>query len=146
MSSRPVSLAIIWHMHQPYYKDLVTGEYILPWVRLHAVKDYYDMVAILDRFPDVKMTFNLVPPLLAQIEDYVNNKVSDKFLDLTLHDPADLSLDERVFILQNFFMANWDNMINPYPALSRPAAQTRPVCRAAGARPGRPAFFAPGTA
>ncbi|MFA4843370.1 MAG: glycoside hydrolase family 57 protein [Candidatus Margulisiibacteriota bacterium] len=115
MTSQPVSLAILWHMHQPFYKDLVTGEYILPWVRLHAVKDYYDMVAILDRFPEVRMTFNLVPSLMSQIEDYVNNKVSDRFLDLTLKEPADLTLDEKVFILQNFFMANWDNMVNCYP-------------------------------
>ncbi|MFH1387670.1 MAG: glycoside hydrolase family 57 protein [bacterium] len=115
MSNQPLNLAILWHMHQPFYKDLVTGEYILPWARLHAVKDYYDMVAILDRFPEVKMTFNLVPSLLNQVEDYVNNKVSDKFLDLTLKAPNDLSLDNKVFILQNFFLANWDIMIHPYP-------------------------------
>jgi alpha-amylase/alpha-mannosidase (GH57 family) len=102
-------------MHQPFYKDLVTGEYILPWVRLHAVKDYYDMAAVLDRFPEVKINFNLVPSLLLQIEDYVNNKVTDTFLDLTLKEPKDLSLDDRIFILQNFFMANWDNMVKPYP-------------------------------
>ncbi|MGB9613458.1 MAG: glycoside hydrolase family 57 protein, partial [Candidatus Margulisiibacteriota bacterium] len=115
MNSRPISLAILWHMHQPFYKDLVTGEYILPWVRLHAVKDYYDMVAILERFPEVRVTFNLVPSLLLQIEDYVQNKVSDKFLELTLKDPKDLTLEEKIFILQNFFMANWENMIKPYP-------------------------------
>jgi len=115
MTSQPVSLAILWHMHQPFYKDLVTGEYILPWVRLHAVKDYYDMVAILDRFPEVKVTFNLVPSLLAQIEEYASHRVSDKFLDLSLREPGDLALEDRVFILQNFFMVNWDNMINPYP-------------------------------
>ena len=80
MTSQPVSLAILWHMHQPFYKDLVTGEYILPWVRLHAVKDYYDMAAVLDRFPEVKINFNLVPSLLLQIEDYVNNNVTHTFL------------------------------------------------------------------
>ena len=115
MTSQPVSLAILWHMHQPFYKDLVTGEYILPWVRLHAVKDYYDMAAVLDRFPEVKINFNLVPSLLLQIEDYVNNNVTDTFLDLTLKEPGDLSFDDRIFILQNFFMANWDNMVKPYP-------------------------------
>lgn len=115
MTNRPLSLAIIWHMHQPYYKDLVTGEYILPWVRLHAVKDYYDMVAILDKFPEVRMTFNLVPSLLNQVEDYVNNKVVDRFLNLTLKTPADLTWEDKIFILQNFFMANWDNMVMPYP-------------------------------
>jgi len=114
MTNQPVSLAILWHMHQPFYKDLVTGEYILPWARLHAVKDYYDMVAILDKFPEVRVTFNVVPSLLIQVEDYVVNKVSDKFLILTLKDPSALSLEERVFILQNFFMGNWDTMIKPY--------------------------------
>lgn len=115
MTRQPVSLALIWHMHQPFYKDLVSGEYVLPWVRLHAVKDYYDMVAILERFPEVKVTFNLVPSLLLQVEDYVNNKVTDKFLDVTVKSPVDLQAEERTFILQNFFMANWDNMIKPYP-------------------------------
>lgn len=115
LSSQPISVAILWHMHQPFYKDLVTGEYILPWVRLHAVKDYYDMAAVLDRFPEVRINFNLVPSLLLQIEDYVNNKVTDTFLDHTLKAPGDLSLNERIFILQHFFMANWDNMVRPYP-------------------------------
>jgi alpha-amylase/alpha-mannosidase (GH57 family) len=114
MSSQPISVALLWHMHQPFYKDLVTGEYILPWVRLHAVKDYWDMAAVLDRFPEVKMNFNLVPSLLTQIDDYVNNKVTDTFLDVTLKEPGDLTLDDRIFLLQNFFMANWDNMIKPY--------------------------------
>ena len=54
-------VALLWHMHQPYYEDLVTREHILPWVRLHALKDYYGMVALLREFPDVRMTFNLVP-------------------------------------------------------------------------------------
>lgn len=106
---------LFWHMHQPFYKDLVTGEYILPWVRLHATKDYYDMVAILDKFPEVKANFNLVPSLMAQVEDYVKNDVSDRFLTLTRKEPKELREDERVFILQNFFMANPDTMIKPYP-------------------------------
>src|SRR5881409_3429063 len=58
---------ILWHQHQPFYKDLVTGEYRLPWVRLHALKDYYGMVKLLDEFPEVHQTFNLVPSLITQI-------------------------------------------------------------------------------
>lgn len=88
---------------------------MLPWVRLHAVKDYYDMVAILDRFPEVHANFNLVPSLLVQIEDYAEGKANDKFLKFTLKDPKELTAEERVFILQNFFMVNWENMIKPYP-------------------------------
>ncbi len=62
-----IRLIILWHMHQPFYKDLVTGEYRLPWVRMHALKDYYGMVKLLDEFPTVHQTFNLVPSLLTQI-------------------------------------------------------------------------------
>src|SRR6188472_831473 len=53
-------VAILWHMHQPFYEDLVTHEHIMPWVRLHALKDYYGMVALLREFPDVRVTFNRV--------------------------------------------------------------------------------------
>ena len=41
-----VYLCFLWHMHQPFYKDLLTGEYRLPWTRMHALKDYYGMVKI----------------------------------------------------------------------------------------------------
>src|SRR5262249_14667075 len=64
---RRTRVALLCHMHQPFYEDLVTGEHILPWVRLHALKDYYGMVALLREFPGVRMTFNLVPSLLVQL-------------------------------------------------------------------------------
>ena len=57
----PLNVAFVWHMHQPFYKDLISDEYILPWVRLHAIKDYYDMVAYLDNFPKIKAVLNVVP-------------------------------------------------------------------------------------
>jgi alpha-amylase/alpha-mannosidase (GH57 family) len=101
-------------MHQPFYKDMVTGEYVLPWVRLHAIKDYYDMAAILDGFPSIKQTFNLVPSLLEQLEDYVSGSAMDKHLKVSMKKPSDLSYEEKIFILQNFFMANWETMVNPY--------------------------------
>src|SRR4029453_6592189 len=80
-------VALLWHMHQPYYEDLVTHEHILPWVRLHALKDYYGMVAILPEFPHVKMTFNLVPSLLVQLEAFAADRARDRFLELS-HKPA----------------------------------------------------------
>ena len=64
-------VVILWHQHQPFYKDLATGEYRLPWVRLHALKDYYGMVKLLEEFPGVHQTFNLVPSLITQIQDHV---------------------------------------------------------------------------
>jgi alpha-amylase/alpha-mannosidase (GH57 family) len=66
-----VKLALLWHMHQPYYEDLATGEHILPWVRLHAIKDYWGMAAMLEEFPRVRVTFNLVPSLLVQLEAFM---------------------------------------------------------------------------
>jgi len=54
-------------MHQPFYKDLVSGQYHLPWTRMHALKDYYGMVKVLGEFPSVHQTFNLVPSMMVQI-------------------------------------------------------------------------------
>ena len=103
-------------MHQPYYKDDITGSYILPWVRMHGIKDYYDMPAMLSDFPDIHQTFNLVPSLLKQIRDYVENGATDKFLKMTLKPASELDLEDKLFLLRNSFMANWDTMIKPYPA------------------------------
>ncbi len=115
MSDHPLSIAFVWHMHQPYYKDDITGSYILPWVRMHGIKDYYDMPALLTDFPNIHQTFNLVPSLLKQIRDYVDNNATDKFLILTLKPAAELNQEDKLFLLRNSFMANWDTMIKPYP-------------------------------
>jgi len=109
----PIYLSFLWHMHQPYYKNIETNKFILPWVRLHGVKDYYDMVSILRNYPKIKQNFNLVPSLLKQIEEYING-TTDIFMDMSLKKAGDLNKDERVFILNNFFMANWHTMVYPY--------------------------------
>ncbi len=108
-------VALLWHMHQPFYEDLATREHILPWVRLHALKDYYGMVALLREFPHVKATFNLVPSLLVQLEDFAADRARDRFLELSLKS-AD-TLDERDvdFILEQFFHAQRQHMIDIYP-------------------------------
>jgi len=115
MSSSPLSIAFLWHMHQPYYKDPFSGIYRLPWVRLHGTKDYLDMAMLLDEYPHIRQTFNLVPSLIEQIIDYTENNAKDTFLEVTLKRPSDLSDEERAFILGNFFLANWDTMIRPFP-------------------------------
>jgi alpha-amylase/alpha-mannosidase (GH57 family) len=108
-------VALLWHMHQPFYQDLVTGEHILPWVRLHALKDYWGMVALLREFPTVKATFNLVPSLLVQVEAFAADKARDRHLELGLKPAASLSEDERAFCVENFFHAQRQRMIDPYP-------------------------------
>ena len=97
---------VLWHQHQPFYKDLVTGEYRLPWVRLHALKDYYGMVKLLDEFPNVHQTFNLVPSLMTQIQDYVAGTAHDPFLQVAAKPAKDLTPEERLFALQYLFQAN----------------------------------------
>ncbi len=108
-------LILLWHQHQPFYKDLVTGEYRLPWVRLHALKDYYGMVKLLDEFPKVHQNFNLVPSLMVQIQDYVDGTAKDPFLAVASKPAKDLSEEERRFALQYLFQANPQNVIGRYP-------------------------------
>jgi len=108
-------LIFLWHQHQPFYKDLVTGEYRLPWVRLHALKDYYGMVKLLDEFPNVHQNFNLVPSLITQIQDYVAGTAQDPFLTVAAKAAKDLTQKERQFALQYLFQANHANVIGRYP-------------------------------
>src|SRR5438045_9798694 len=98
-------VVVLWHQHQPYYKDLVTGEYRLPWVRLHTLKDYYGMVKLLEEFPEVHQTFNLVPSLITQIQDYAAGTAHDPFLSVAARPAKDLTPDERHFGAQFFFHA-----------------------------------------
>ncbi|MDD5561243.1 MAG: glycoside hydrolase family 57 protein [Candidatus Omnitrophica bacterium] len=110
-----LNLAFIFHMHQPYYKNLLTQESDLPWVRLHGVKDYLDMVQILGKFPKIKQTFNVVPSLFEQVEDYNNGLVKDKFSELTKKPASQLSKQDKDFILQNFFSINRERVIATFP-------------------------------
>jgi starch synthase len=87
-------------MHQPYYKDDLTSTYLLPWVRLRCAKDYYKMPALLEAYPKVRSTFNLVPSLLAQIEDYGKAESVDLFLNLSKREAGELSAEERAFLLR----------------------------------------------
>lgn len=101
-------------MHQPMYRDPITGVYSMPWVRLHGIKGYYDMISLLEEFPDIRQTFNIVPSLITQINDYTNGIARDVFWNHSIKPPADLSFNEKKFLLDNFFMCNWETMIQPH--------------------------------
>ena len=121
-----IRILFLWHMHQPYYKDLVTGEYRLPWVRLHALKDYYGMVKLLDEFPAVHQTFNLVPSLIAQIQDYVSGDARDPFLEIASKPAEQLGPEEKAFAVRYLFQANPDHLIGRYPRYRELWQQFRP--------------------
>jgi alpha-amylase/alpha-mannosidase (GH57 family) len=112
---KTVHVCFLWHMHQPYYTDPVAGSASLPWVRLHATKAYYDMAYLLERFPSVHATFNFTPSLLRQLTEISAGTVRDLFLEHARRPAADLSLEEKAFILRHFFAANWATMVRPYP-------------------------------
>lgn len=87
----------------------------MPWVRLHAVKDYLDMLKNLQKFPEIHTTFNFTPSLITQIQDYNENGFTDRQCLLFKKRAEDLTLEEKIEILKDFFLANWEKMVEPYP-------------------------------
>jgi alpha-amylase/alpha-mannosidase (GH57 family) len=113
--SAHVHVCFLWHHHQPYYRDLLTEQFILPWVRLHGIKDYFGMAAILEEIPEAKATINLVPCLIEQLETYISGRGEDRALALSRRNPSTLDADERQFLVHYFFFANPEHMIRPLP-------------------------------
>ncbi len=100
-------------MHQPDYRDATSSYMVLPWVRLHALKDYLDMPLLASKYDDVKVTFNLVPALLDQLELYAQGAL-DPHLILSQKESDTLTVIDKQSILKTFFSAPKDTMILPY--------------------------------
>jgi alpha-amylase/alpha-mannosidase (GH57 family) len=113
----PLHVALVWHMHQPYYRDLSGGALSLPWVRLHAAKDYLHMLEVLADFPDVHCTFNLVPSLVEQLDLYARGEAVDRCLQVSRQ--TSWTDEDRQLMLSFFFNANWNKVIEPNPAYNR---------------------------
>ena len=125
-----VRLALVWHMHQPSYKDALSGRVLLPWTRLHVTKDYRDMVELLERYPRVHATFNLTPILLDQIEGLAAG-ASDAYLELARKPAESLTPEEQRFLARHFFSVHRERMLESHPRYRELWE------RAQGARPGR---------
>jgi alpha-amylase/alpha-mannosidase (GH57 family) len=109
-----IALAFLWHQHQPYYPDDLSGENPMPWVRLHGVKDYYGMALHLLEYPEMRCTINLVPSLIVQLQAYTERGATDQYLLLS-RKPADgLTEGDSLFLLDHFFMADSEQMIRPH--------------------------------
>jgi len=137
--SDPIYLNILWHQHQPLYKDPIKDTYTAPWVRLHSTKDYYDMAAILLNFPKVKLTINLTPSLLIQLQDYIDKMKDyadeksahyldekyfpygklDKALDLLFKPVDKWTNEDKEYAKKRFFDAHYDSQIAKYPAYKK---------------------------
>jgi len=110
-----VSLAFLWHQHQPYYPDDYSGENPMPWVRLHGTKDYWGMAMLLLEVPQMHATINLVPSLLAQLAAYTEGRHEDEHLRVSRLPADGLGERDMHYLLDNFFMVHPDHMIRPYP-------------------------------
>ena len=119
-----VNLALLWHMHQPQYRDPATGRYMLPWTRLHALKDYWGMVKILGEFPGVHVTFNFVPLLAAQIEEYASGKFSEPWFELAFAKAEALKAEQKREILGRAFQVN-ENYVRRWPRFAELQSQVR---------------------
>lgn len=111
----PVKLALLWHMHQPSYRDPLEGSFVLPWVRLHALKDYAGMLEVLAETPGVHATFNLVPVLIDQLEAYASEKAEEPLWELCKRKAAELQEFERLSLLRALFQAHPRNLIARFP-------------------------------
>lgn len=118
-------LMLLWHMHQPFYKDLAEGVYTMPWVRLHALKDYYGMVGVMRDFPSVHATFNLVPSLVLQIEDYARDTAREPAYELAFKAAAEMTAADREAFVDSAFQINRDNLLNRYPRFRELAEKSR---------------------
>jgi alpha-amylase/alpha-mannosidase (GH57 family) len=128
-----VNLVVLWHMHQPQYRDPETGRYVLPWTRLHALKDYWGMVEVLKEFPVVHATFNVVPSLGIQLEQYASGEFNESWFALAFKDTSELTREDKAEILARAFQVNHERLMARWPRFvelfewSRPAGGAQAV-------------------
>jgi alpha-amylase/alpha-mannosidase (GH57 family) len=123
-----IHLVLLWHMHQPQYRDPESGRYVLPWTRLHALKDYYGMVEMLREFPNFHATFNIVPALGIQLEEYASGNFNEPWFSLAFKNADELTREDKSEILSRAFQVNHERLMSRWPRFvelyewSRPAS------------------------
>jgi len=125
---RRLPVVIGWHMHQPEYRDGISGEYQQPWTYLHAIKDYLDMAEHLAQQPNAKAVINFAPTLLEQILDYSaqiehffhdNGPLRDPILAALVQSVLPVETDQRLFLIKACLRANKTRLIDRFPAYLR---------------------------
>ena len=122
-----IHLVVLWHMHQPQYRDPETGRYVLPWTRLHALKDYYGMVETLREFPNFHATFNIVPALGAQLEEYASGKFNEPWFSLAFKNADELTREDKSEILSRAFQVNHEHLMSRWPRFVELHEWSRPA-------------------
>jgi alpha-amylase/alpha-mannosidase (GH57 family) len=122
-----VHLVLLWHMHQPQYRDPESGQYVLPWTRLHALKDYWGMVQLLRETPGFHATFNVVPALGAQLEEYASGSFNEPWFSLAFKPAEELTREDKSEILARAFQLNHERLLSRWPRLLELYEWSRPA-------------------
>ncbi len=122
-----IQLVILWHMHQPQYRDPESGRYVLPWTRLHALKDYWGMVDVLREFPGVHATFNVVPALGIQLEEYASGTFNEPWFTLVFKTAEELTREDKAEILARAFQVNHERLMSRWPRFVELHEWSRPA-------------------
>ena len=122
-----VHLVVLWHMHQPQYRDPESGRYVLPWTRLHALKDYWGMVEVLREFPDFHATFNVVPSLGMQLEEYAGGSFSEPWFSLAFKNAEELTRQDKAEIIARAFQVNHERLMSRWPRFVELFEWSRPA-------------------
>lgn len=134
LSESPLRVVLCWHMHQPQYRDLVSGQYRMPWTYLHAIKDYADMAAILESIPEGRAVVNFAPVLLDQINDYADQiraflvdsrALRDPLLDALSTPVLPADPDRRLSLIRQCLRANEKRLIERFEPYRRLADLAR---------------------
>jgi len=122
-----VNLVLLWHMHQPQYRDPETEQYVLPWTRLHALKDYWGMVQVLGEVPGFHATFNVVPALGMQLEEYASGKFNEPWFKLAFKPSEELTREDKGEILARAFQLNHERLMSRWPRFVELLEWSRPA-------------------
>ncbi len=122
-----VHLVVLWHMHQPQYRDPENGRYVLPWTRLHALKDYWGMVEVLREFPNFHATFNVVPSLGMQLEEYASCSFKEPWFSLAFKNADELTREDKAEIISRAFQVNHERLMSRWPRFVELFEWSRPA-------------------
>jgi alpha-amylase/alpha-mannosidase (GH57 family) len=128
-------VVLCWHMHQPEYRDLDTGAFRLPWTLLHALKDYVDMAAHLERVPAARAVVNFAPVLLEQVADLAGRTARLRAHGTPTGEPLLDALGGRLpegsaaraALVRQCLRANEARVIARFPAYSRLVGLAKPL-------------------
>jgi alpha-amylase/alpha-mannosidase (GH57 family) len=124
---KPVHLVVLWHMHQPQYRDPESSRYVLPWTRLHALKDYWGMVDMMREFPKFHATFNVVPALGQQLEEYASGNFNEPWFSLAFKNAEELTREDKAEILARAFQVNHERLMSRWPRFVELHEWSRPA-------------------